>query len=972
LYQSPNDSAEVDFGAKTLFVTRIENPEYAAGYAPGQKWVGDTPTPTDRSSGTHYDVPHYLYTVAIRDDASGHLTTVASEVEGVAWNRSGKLVLSNYPGTSYATGTQHFEIVTAGENEEEHRWRFEQFDLNTTTTLIDVLSGQSRTISAQGRATLLKDDQPASVDGEGYTDFNKIRITFDQNASPYIRHAVGASYETTESYLNISEATIDVNVDASDLFSENVDIVDFNKLTDGQKTALEGTDFYKALNGDDIIILPNKDKYQFSPNVQWKVEDPAFFETGGGNDTVTGGNGNDRIRGNEGDDTIIASPGDDILWGDDGNDIFDFQKADLTKAGGHYAAVTSQTISGGKNTSVVGGGGDTLKLPFDPSQYSVDIDFGVTWEDTKTTIVFESAAPVRSTHVDLALSVYGVERVAFANSFSNAVHLTGNNVIEEMARLSKEVYGPQPTLSHPAEKLPSEAGWSRPLTHGVADRAEARGWHPVSALELGILPGSFLNDPNVSHPVALGSSTLNYTFVNGHYQAVDSANASRLQPANQLLNQYTGGDLPEANALVLTGVVNGKNTLTVAFRGTDQISDFGDYINFHDHYAKYKPLISGIQNYLTSHPEIEQVYITGHSLGAGMVQYLMAEPFMQNRPVKAYTFGSPGSDAPITPNMQGNLINFVHTDDAVPLATLATTPLGKAAIAALGTVAGAQVGVPGAVFAAGVLTPLAVSAQQKVRGGTDILLSSDYSPEPVPGLDEHDAALYLTDMGKLRTFSHDPTSPFYGTGLAEHFRTGSPYGGGSMKIGMGSPHYPLTHLSAEGTVYGVGTGIYVRTVFPTAGDNFVLADRYPNIITMRSAEIEAKVAKRVIDGGDGSDTIQFQKFVSRGDEFSVDADDINMKFMRDKSVVITWDKPFRVIKSKDPDLPDVVKTKEVYVATLTDVEFIRYSNGDKVKLAPPKKGRGAESAAIRDDDGDAGLAFAQATPSSDADWLLFG
>jgi hypothetical protein len=75
-------------------------------------------------------------------------------------------------------------------------------------------------------------------------------------------------------------------------------------------------------------------------------------------------------------------------------------------------------------------------------------------------------------------------------------------------------------------------------------------------------------------------------------------------------------DTPEANATVLTGIVDGnptdatpgKRTLAVTFRGTDQLADFTDFVWFGEHYEKYRPLLKSLKTYLgDSKNGIEQV-----------------------------------------------------------------------------------------------------------------------------------------------------------------------------------------------------------------------------------------------------------------------------------------------------------------------------------------------------------------------------
>src|SRR5438552_18017104 len=97
-------------------------------------------------------------------------------------------------------------------------------------------------------------------------------------------------------------------------------------------------------------------------------------------------------------------------------------------------------------------------------------------------------------------------------------------------------------------------------------------------MELGIGPADFGQ---------FGS--LEYSLSNGLYQAINTSDP---------LIPFLSATAPEADAMVLTGLVNGKKTLAITFRGTDQIADFGDYLNFATHYSKYQPLITAIHNYL--------------------------------------------------------------------------------------------------------------------------------------------------------------------------------------------------------------------------------------------------------------------------------------------------------------------------------------------------------------------------------------
>lgn len=173
------------------------------------------------------------------------------------------------------------------------------------------------------------------------------------------------------------------------------------------------------------------------------------------------------------------------------------------------------------------------------------------------------------------------------------------------------------------------------------DADVARGWHPLSAAELGIAStGSF--DGNT------------YTLQNGIYIGANGTNS--------------------AVAHVYVGEVNGATTLALAFRGTDEIpGDLRDHLHFTDHFAKFQPLMTAIQNYVDdpSHG-VDKVLLAGHSLGSAMVTTAMVEQGWLNDPkflgVAIASHGTDASLAASAPSEVTNLVNFIHTQDFLVLA----------------------------------------------------------------------------------------------------------------------------------------------------------------------------------------------------------------------------------------------------------------------------------------------------------------
>lgn len=153
------------------------------------------------------------------------------------------------------------------------------------------------------------------------------------------------------------------------------------------------------------------------------------------------------------------------------------------------------------------------------------------------------------------------------------------------------------------------------------------------------------------------------TFTNGMYESPEECN----NPANSPYLNTAG----IAGARVSIGLdENGKRTLVVAFRGTDDHpADELDYFpNFEHHYQRFAPLISAINQYVIDQG-IEQVYVTGHSLGGAISEMFMGtHPDGNGITYEAATFGSPGANYP--ENTEARIIHFSHTLDPVAMSRL--------------------------------------------------------------------------------------------------------------------------------------------------------------------------------------------------------------------------------------------------------------------------------------------------------------
>ena len=560
------------------------------------------------------------------------------------------------------------------------------------------------------------------------------------------------------------------------LFTTGTDTVSFDRLNSAQQAAvLGGANLYQAFDGDDTIVLPDNahERLVVGGGIYWDYWEE--FDAGLG------------------------------------KDVFDFQAVELNGLKG---------FSSGSNLKIYGGAGDAgrlletttwdkssgatnndrLKLPYAANDYDVSVSFAPLgpdpmWDQTHT--IVKTRTNTSNALPAITIDARSIEADSFATSISNNISGSGGpgtpvDLAVEAAKLAWEVYGPQSTygymlngkpyetLGHPRESLAYESGNIAALTVGISNAAQSRNWHPVSAIELGILPADFASDGTVQHPYG---TTLHYSFVQGHFQAYDSSQIARIS-----------GDLPEADALVLTGLVNGTKTLAISFRGTDQSADVFDWFDFNTHYEKFAPLIDGISRFASDPSNgISQILVTGHSIGAGMVQRFLgflAESSLANKTVHAYAFGSPGYNGlNLPPQLAGELTNFIHTDDPILLAPKA--------------IAGSKI-----LINSGISSTLFSTAEHSMRG-------------------------YLADIIKLQRFDNDPLSPFDLTTQS------------GFRVATGKPEDPF--------ISDPLLGQYSHVIHSDWTDNYVLGNNGNDEIYWDM--LVANQGYRIVDGGDGVDRV---------------------------------------------------------------------------------------------------------------------
>jgi len=138
------------------------------------------------------------------------------------------------------------------------------------------------------------------------------------------------------------------------------------------------------------------------------------------------------------------------------------------------------------------------------------------------------------------------------------------------------------------------------------------------------------------------------------------------------INTMADGFYTNGNATAF--VARSEDSLVISFRGTndnasgvlnfaDGSPDQRDWVAKGYHYDLLRPLIAEIDSYVSTHSEIQRVYVTGHSLGGAMVSKFM-DDHRGNDMYEAVTFAAPAYLG--TGSANDNVIHFEINGDAVP------------------------------------------------------------------------------------------------------------------------------------------------------------------------------------------------------------------------------------------------------------------------------------------------------------------
>jgi|KBSMisStandDraft_5_1062788.scaffolds.fasta_scaffold185133_2 pimeloyl-ACP methyl ester carboxylesterase len=154
-----------------------------------------------------------------------------------------------------------------------------------------------------------------------------------------------------------------------------------------------------------------------------------------------------------------------------------------------------------------------------------------------------------------------------------------------------------------------------------------------------------------------------------------AADAYSQNPAKDLPDGFTPVDVPglqmhhglyadgPAEAALFTGALDGEQVLVLAFRGSDDRTDWIDDLrDINAEYAQFQPLISAVEDYAN---QGGKVVVVGHSLGGAMAQVFMSAHAGDDH-YRAVTFGSPGAlpeGGVFAPTQDDRITNYAVSDD---------------------------------------------------------------------------------------------------------------------------------------------------------------------------------------------------------------------------------------------------------------------------------------------------------------------
>lgn len=308
------------------------------------------------------------------------------------------------------------------------------------------------------------------------------------------------------------------------------------------------------------------------------------------------------------------------------------------------------------------------------------------------------------------------------------------------------------------------------------------------------------------------------------------------------------------NALLAAAVLDGKRTLAIAFRGSDQREDWIQNFRLIDeHAANFTGLLSAVDA-LIAQGGVDQVLLTGHSLGAAVTQVSM-DSLPHAPQLIGVTFGSPGSS---TGGPDERLVNLRVANDPIPWLGEHRADFGAfvRSLPSPGQTGVAQ-GVANLIdedpplTAQDILATVPYMTSNYVLRGTlvelpgsgGVPLPTSFSLDVTDKLDlsRHGITLYQTFM-PTRTFGTDASERFDGSAaMDDHFG----YGGDDTLQGQGANDTLYGNLGADQLSGGEGDD---RLYGGQQGDALFGG--------MQADQLHGNLGDDTLHGGRGADTLR--------------------------------------------------------------------------------------------------------------------
>ncbi len=424
--------------------------------------------------------------------------------------------------------------------------------------------------------------------------------------------------------------------------------------------------------------------------------------------------------------------------------------------GGENASPTSIAFRMfGANGSPIGGEENIITdwdQDFDP-QISSTIDGGfiVTWTS-------QTSVDIAGTALDVYFQKYDANGVAVGTNVNPITNAVDGSLYTQMAQLANHAYIdiPEQGDGFRSAFIEDQVLKRSALIFDDLDLAPINGWEAVSAAELGIAE-------------SVASAGLTYSIKDGRYIAIKKL--------------VSVGDPVEGDAIIYKGVYDGKKTVAIAFSGTDQLADWETYLNFSNYYALFSPLIDGLRNYLNA-TAVDQVLLTGHSLGSSAALKLMHDDTILLPDDKLLAFASTGIEIAGRGSAAGQSVSISHTNDIVAALGsnfgVAVQTLGQMALmfASLGSS-------PIVQLAARLLNK---AYQTKAQVGSKICLSiHDDSSFPYNFQEHSMEGRYLPSVKSLVAFANDGelADMIYSLPVFSAIRGNAAYNGKSTNFQLG-------------------------------------------------------------------------------------------------------------------------------------------------------------------------------------------